>query len=110
MLGAAGEEAVAAWYAGHGYVVLARNWRCAEGELDVIARNGAVLVVCEVKTRRGDRFGAPFEAVTRKKQLRIRRLTARWLTVSQPRVRPRDIRFDVASVRDGVVEVLEGAF
>ena len=101
---------MADWYVSHGYVVLARNWRCAEGELDVIARAGPTLVVCEVKTRSSGRFGAPVEAVTRQKQLRIRRLTARWLTVSAPRVRPRDIRFDVASVRGGVVDVVEGGF
>ena len=101
---------MAAWYRGHGYVVLDRNWRCRQGELDVIAQAGAVLVVCEVKTRTSDRFGEPYEAVTRQKQLRIRRLTARWLEASAPRVRPRDIRFDVASVRGGVVEVVEGAF
>jgi putative endonuclease len=89
---------------------LARNWRCRDGELDLIARKGPVLVVCEVKTRTGTRFGAPFEAVTRDKQRRIRRLTARWLADGQTRVRPRHVRFDVASVRGADVEVIEDAF
>jgi putative endonuclease len=90
--------------------VLARNWRCREGEIDLIARKGPTLVVCEVKTRTGSRFGAPFEAVTRQKQLRIRRLTTRWLAGTEQRVRPREIRFDVASVRGTEVEIIEGAF
>lgn len=90
--------------------MVARNWRCREGELDLIARKGPTLIVCEVKTRSGSRFGAPFEAVTRQKQLRIRRLTARWLATAEPRVHPREIRFDVASVRGTEVEVIEGAF
>jgi putative endonuclease len=101
---------VADWYEAAGYVVVARNWRCREGELDLIARKGPTLVVCEVKTRTGDRFGAPFEAVTRAKQLRIRRLTARWLAAASPPVRAPEIRFDVASVRGAAVEVIEGAF
>ena len=64
----------------------------------------------EVKTRRSDVFGAPVEAVTRDKQMRIRRLAARWLEDGAPG-RAKDIRFDVASVRGPRdVEVVEGAF
>jgi putative endonuclease len=66
--------------------------------------------VCEVKTRSGSRFGEPFEAVTRQKQLRIRRLTTRWLQGAEPRVSARQIRFDVASVRGTEVHVIESAF
>ncbi|GAC1314029.1 MAG: YraN family protein [Acidimicrobiales bacterium] len=109
VLGAAGEAAVAAWYEEHGYRILARNWRCREGELDLIVAHGREFVFCEVKTRRTDTFGLPEEAVTRQKQMRIRRLAARWLDDEAP-TRPRAIRFDVATVRHGVVEVLEGAF
>jgi putative endonuclease len=99
---------VAAWYVGNGYEVVARNWRCRDGELDLIVRKGRVFVFCEVKTRTTAAFGAPVEAVTRTKQMRIRRLAARWLDDAP--VRPREIRFDVASILDGVIEVLEGAF
>ena len=109
-LGAQGEDVAAAWYTSHGYEVVARNWRCRDGELDLIVRNGRTYVFCEVKTRTSDRFGAPVEAVTRDKQMRIRRLAARWLEDSAPGP-AKDIRFDVASVkgpRD--VEVVEGAF
>lgn len=107
-LGAAGEDAVASWYEARGYEVVARNWRCREGELDLIVRQGRMFVFCEVKTRTSMAFGAPVEAVTRQKQARVRRLAARWL-LDAP-VRPRGIRFDVASVLAGEVEVLEGAF
>ena len=109
VLGASGEEAVAAWYALHGYEVLVRNWRCKEGELDLVARNGRLYVFCEVKCRTTDRFGTPAEAVTREKQARLRRLAARWLEDDAP-VRAREIRFDVAAVLGGAIEVLEGAF
>ena len=64
-LGAAGEDVAAAWYRAAGYEVLARNWRCREGELDLVVAGSGVVVFCEVKTRRGDAFGLPSEAVTR---------------------------------------------
>ncbi len=107
-LGASGEEAVAAWYEAHGYEVVERNWRCRAGELDLILRRGRTFVFCEVKTRSSDAFGAPVEAVTRNKQVRLRHLAARWLEDAP--LRPREIRFDVASVLAGRIEVLEGAF
>ncbi len=72
-----------------------------------------VIVFCEVKTRSSDTFGPPYEAVTRTKQLRLRRLAAEWLRNSGPSDRAGsapDIRFDVASVRGWAVEVIEGAF
>ena len=108
-LGKSGEDAVAAWYEGHGYQVVVRHWRCREGELDLVVRRGRVYVFCEVKTRTSDAFGAPQEAVTRAKQTRIRHLAARWLNEGAP-VSAVGIRFDVASVLAGRVEVLEGAF
>jgi len=109
LLGRSGEDQAAAWYAAHGYEVLTRNWRCRAGELDLIVARGRLVVFCEVKSRSSEQFGAPAEAVTRDKQMRIRRLAARWLADAAP-ARPRAIRFDVACVLDGSVEVLEGAF
>ena len=108
-LGTSGEDAVAAWYEAQGYEVVARNWRCRAGELDLIVRRGRTFVFCEVKTRTTDAFGVPAEAVNRDKQARIRRLAARWLTEDAP-MRARAIRFDVAAVLGGEVEILEGAF
>ncbi len=62
-LGGHGEEAAAAWYRDASYEIVDRNWRCAEGELDVVAQSAdrSVLVFCEVKTRRSELFGSPFE-------------------------------------------------
>lgn len=108
-LGARGEAAVAAWYEAQGYTVVDRNWRCREGELDLVVRSARLFVFCEVKTRTSTVFGAPVEAITREKQARIRRLAARWLEDAAP-MPAREIRFDVASVLDGAIEVIEGAF
>ena len=99
---------MAAWYVSHGYEGVERNWRDKTGELDLILRRGRTFVFCEVKTRSSDAFGAPVEAVTRNKQVRLRHLAARWLEDAP--MRPIDIRFDVASVLAGEIEVLEGAF
>jgi putative endonuclease len=92
--------------------VLDRNWRCHEGELDLVVRLGPTLVFCEVKTRTSRAYGEPFEAVTRTKQVRIRRLAGRWLRDRSERLgpRPSDIRFDVVSVLGPHVEILEDAF
>ena len=107
-LGTQGEDAVAVWYEAAGYEVVARNWRCRSGELDLVVRRGGTYVFCEVKTRTSTAFGAPQEAVTRKKQLRLRALAAQWLQASSAQAA--DLRFDVACVLGGDIEVLEGAF
>lgn len=106
--GARGEDLAAAWYAAAGYRVLARNWRCAEGEIDLICRKGGTLVVCEVKTRTSDAFGTPAEAVGPAKRRRLRALAARWLRAHA--VGCADVRFDVAAVRGETVEVVVGAW
>ena len=112
-LGARGETVAAEWYESAGYEVVDRNWRCRDGELDLVVAGRDVVVFCEVKTRRGGAFGAPAEAVTFPKQRRIRGLALRWL--GEHHVGARRIRFDVASVRfdrDNVanVEVITDAF
>lgn len=89
--------------------MLARNWRSRQGEIDLVARRGPLVVFCEVKTRSSVAFGQPFEAVTRTKQMRLRRLAAEWLR-SAPRSGHYDLRFDVASVLGRSIEVLEQAF
>jgi putative endonuclease len=113
-LGVAGEDAVAEWYARAGYTVVDRNWRCRDGELDLVVSRDGVIVFCEVKTRRGTAFGAPFEAVTIAKQRRLRRLALQWLA-AHPSHRAPGLRFDVASVMKvrgvaPVIEVIEAAF
>jgi putative endonuclease len=106
--GIAGEDVAAAWYLSEGYEIVARNWRCRTGELDLIVRRGPVFVFCEVKSRKTAAFGAPQEAVTHEKRQRVRHLAARWIEDSK--VRPAEIRFDVAAVLDDQLEVIEGAF
>ena len=73
-LGAHGERRAARCYEDRGWQVVARNWRCRDGELDVVARDGQALVFCEVKTRTGTGFGHPAEAVTASKRRRLRSL------------------------------------
>jgi putative endonuclease len=112
-LGRRGEDLAADYLAGTGLVVLSRNWRCREGEVDLIATDGQRLVVCEVKTRSGTGYGEPSEGVTPAKAARIRRVTAAWLRAY--RVGWCEIRFDVLAVlcpqRGPVtVEHLQGAF
>ena len=103
-----GEQLAAAWYRGHGYEVVACNWRCPLGELDLIVRRGRLLVVCEVKARRTDAFGPAAAAVGPAKQQRIRRLAAVWLATS--RQRWAEVRFDVVAITGERLEVVERAF
>jgi putative endonuclease len=79
-----------------GMTILDRNWRCEVGEIDIVARDGDALVICEVKTRRGLDYGSPSEAVTRRKAQRLRRLAMRWLETHE--CHPREVRVDVVSV------------
>ncbi|MGH3312172.1 MAG: YraN family protein [Streptomyces sp.] len=82
-LGRYGEDVAARRLREAGMVVLERNWRCVEGELDIVARDRDALVICEVKTRRTGRAGMfehPMAAVSPAKSARLRRLAARWLT------------------------------
>ncbi len=96
VLGRHGEDVAAAHLVGAGFAILARNWRCPAGEIDIVARDGAVLVICEVKTRSGLRFGAPLEGVTARKAARLHRLAAAW--VHAQGVHPREIRIDLVGV------------
>ena len=109
-LGRAVEERAAGWYAEHGYQVVDRNWRCPEGEVDLVAvrRRDRLVVFCEVKARRSGRFGSAAEAVGRDKQARLRRLAGRWLTEHPGRAG--GVRFDVAAWDGGRFEVVEEAF
>lgn len=109
-LGAAGEERAATWYVAQGYAVLDRNWRCKEGEIDLICAKDRTLVICEVKTRSSLAYGHPAEAVTPAKQKRLRSLALLWLASQDPPVRSDALRFDVAAVLPGAVDVIEAAF
>jgi putative endonuclease len=115
VVGRTGERAVEIAYVRRGYRVLARNWRCRVGELDLVVARGDVVVFCEVKTRRGRRFGEPWQAVDARKQAKLRNVAQAFLIAS--RLRPTSTRFDVASVTvaarpggDALVRVYEDAF
>ena len=95
-LGAYGEAVAARHLAEQGMAVLDRNWRCDEGELDLVLRDGDALVVCEVKTRTSLEHGSPHEAVTPEKLSRLVRLGVRWAEAHD--VRPQEIRIDLVAV------------
>jgi putative endonuclease len=95
-LGRRGEDLAAQYLTDRGLILLSRNWRCREGELDVVATDGRSLFVYEVKTRSTGEFGDPSEYVTPPKILRIRRATQAWL--QRHRVGCCDVRFDVVAV------------
>lgn len=108
-VGRRGEALAADEYEARGYRVLARNWRDGRsGELDLVLARGRLLVVCEVKSRSSTRFGLPAEAVDHRKQRRLRALTAAFIAAHD--VRPSGIRFDVAAVLGGTVDIIEAAF
>lgn len=112
-VGAYGERVAVRHLREAGMVVLATNWRCARGELDVVARDGNALVFCEVKTRRSTVCGSPVEAVSPAKVRRIRVLATQWL--SESGLHAPELRFDVVSVVAQAagaarVEHLRGAF
>jgi putative endonuclease len=79
MLGRHGEELAARFLTEAGLTVVERNWRCKQGEIDIVAVDGRTLVICEVKTRSGLRFGTPIEAITRQKAMRLRKLAVQWV-------------------------------
>lgn len=110
--GRAGEQAALERYLAFGYRLLARNWRCPLGELDLVLERDGVLVVCEVKARTTTDFGAGWEAVTLSKRRTIRRVTEAFLATVRPAIR--SVRFDVASVRllqrGAEIHVFEDAF
>lgn len=95
-LGKYGEDLAARYLRERGMRILERNWRCAEGEIDLVALDGDCLVVCEVKTRRGTGVGDPLEAVTWEKARRLRHLAAAYLR-SRPGAVPL-VRIDVIGV------------
>ena len=95
-LGAYGERVAAGHLRERGFVLLDRNWRCDEGEIDLVLRDGPALVVCEVKTRTNLDHGSPHEAITDAKLGRLQRLALRWAEAHA--VRPPEIRVDLVAV------------
>ncbi len=98
-VGRFGEQLAAEQLSAAGLEIIARNWRCSAGELDIVAWDGSVLVFVEVKTRSSVAFGDPAEAVDAAKATRLRRLALRWLAEHRDPSRfATELRFDVVSV------------
>jgi putative endonuclease len=116
VLGVRGEQAALDLYLRRGFTLVARNWRCSLGEIDLVLRRRDLVVFCEVKTRRGSRIGAGFEAVDGRKRRKLRALAEVYLLTHASA--PVAVRFDVASVAIGTgerpggaqVELFEDAF
>ncbi|KQO60214.1 YraN family protein [Curtobacterium sp. Leaf261] len=96
-IGRRGEEIAANWLVARGMRILERNWRCRDGEVDIVALDSDVVVLVEVKTRTGPVGGHPFEAITPRKVARLRRLAVRWCA-EYPSAGPRRIRLDAVAV------------
>ena len=94
-LGAFGEDQAVSYLRRRGYTILERNFRCRQGEIDIIAKRRRYLVFAEVKLRKGTRFGEAREFVTAAKQERIRTAAALWLSRNETELQP---RFDVLEV------------
>jgi putative endonuclease len=112
-VGRTGEDVAVCYLETRGWRVVERNFRRREGEIDIVATRRGVLAFVEVKTRRSRAFGSPSEAVTRRKQARIRSLARAFLAERRPRARV--VRFDVVDIlwdARGLlrVEHLEGVF
>ena len=99
-LGQLGEQACARYLEAEGYELEARNWRGKTGELDLIVRRGALLIIVEVRARRGDWLERPAEAVTVTKQRQVARCADEYLRVRPREAPPYDVvRFDVVGVK-----------
>jgi putative endonuclease len=112
VLGKQGEEVAERYLMKKGYKLVERNYRCAAGEVDLIVLDRRVIVFVEVKTRSGDRFGSPLEAVELRKQRKM--IRAAQLFLSQKGLHQRDARFDVVGISwphgKPIVEHIENAF
>jgi putative endonuclease len=111
-LGKRGEDLACAELEKLGYVVMDRRFRTRRGELDIVARDGNVLVFVEVRARSGSRYGTPFESVTWQKRQRLSHMAASYLSIK--RVTTMACRFDVVSIVEErgthTIELVRGAF
>jgi putative endonuclease len=107
LFGRQGEILASDFLVAQGMRIVDRNWRCPEGEIDIVAIDGDTLVVAEVKTRRSLDYGHPFEAVGTAKLARLHRLAHSWSREHELRLAHRRVDV-VAVVDDGIGEpVLE---
>jgi putative endonuclease len=107
--GTLAENSAAAFLESQGFQIIARNFLRRVGELDVVARDGDLLLIVEVRTRADDRFGGAAASVTGVKQRRISKTAALFLG-QRPDLRHCRVRFDVIVIRNGRVEWIRHAF
>ena len=98
VLGRAGEDRAARYFEAQGFTVLARNWRCRDGEIDLVVADRSAVVIVEVKTRRDDGFGHPFEAIDARKRGRLWRLSIAWASAHRELVQGRRLRIDAVGL------------
>ena len=101
VLGRAGEERAAQYLHNGGLAVVDRNWRCRDGEIDIVALSARELIVVEVKTRRGEDFGHPFEAVDAQKRRRMWRVAMAWIAAHPEHAQGRTLRLDAIALTGG---------
>ena len=106
-LGRAGEKRGAKYLKKRGYKILATNYRTPFGEADIVAKEGDTVVFCEVKTRSGDRFGTPAEAVGPDKRRRYMQIARYYQMNAGEEV---NVRFDVLEVSEGEINHIISAF
>ncbi|MGK3952685.1 YraN family protein [Microbacterium sp. I2] len=98
VLGRAGEDRAARYLEELGFEILDRNWRCPAGEIDVVAADASTVVVVEVKTRRDEAYGHPFEALDARKRARLWRLAVAWAVAHRDQVQGRRLRIDAVGL------------
>lgn len=109
MDGSQAEEHALRYLLGHGLRLLARNWRCKLGELDLVMQDGDTVAVIEVRSRARADYGAAVETVDRRKREKLVRATRLWLA-RQPQFAEQPLRFDVVTLDAGQIEWRREAF
>jgi len=107
-LGRKGEKISVEFLRKQGYKIMDRNYRCPQGEIDIVARDKGVLCFVEVKTRRTEKYGLPAEAVDWHKQKKLARIALTYL--KEKNISQQDLRFDVVSVYPDRIEIIKDAF
>lgn len=112
LTGERGEDRAEALLKKHGYRIIERNYRCARGEIDIVARDGDTIAFVEVKTRSSEDFGGPKHGVDSRKQRKLTEVAEHY--IAERGIRDTDLRFDVVSivVKDGAykTELIKDAF
>lgn len=106
--GASAEDHATKLLVAAGYQIVERNFRCKAGELDIVARDGDVLVFVEVRSRSDDEHGSAAETIRRSKQRRVARVATHYLALVEPVFE--QCRFDVVAITAGDAILLKDAF